>query len=250
MLKYSMTVACALLAVALVPAVASAQTAPPAFGGERLSENDPTITTCAIGGSGGYLTYEASGTATGPYPGTFTETGRITVGPEEAPTLRQRITTVSIDFAIDTVSIDFAIDSSVGQVTGTKTFAATGDPNAGVANTKCLNDWDGTSGSAFAAADDLRYSVTIQTPDGQTCTQSGGTSLSLVDNSPVLADSLTETFLNDLSAPAPVCTGGEPEPEAEPELPVSKDDCLAGGYARYGFKNQGECIAWVNHNLP
>lgn len=33
-----------------------------------------------------------------------------------------------------------------------------------------------------------------------------------------------------------------------PERPASKDDCRDGGYARYGFKNQGECIAWVNHN--
>ena len=33
-------------------------------------------------------------------------------------------------------------------------------------------------------------------------------------------------------------------------MPLSKDDCVDGGYARYGFKNQGECIAWVTHNLP
>src|SRR5688572_9798155 len=73
MLKYSMTVACALLAI--VPAVASAQTPPPALGGERLSENDPSVTTCAAGEGVGSFSYEASGTATGAYPGTFTETG-------------------------------------------------------------------------------------------------------------------------------------------------------------------------------
>jgi hypothetical protein len=43
-----------------------------------------------------------------------------------------------------------------------------------------------------------------------------------------------------------VCAGGEPE---EPEMPVSKDDCKDGGWALFGFRNQGECIAWVNANL-
>lgn len=241
MLKHSMTIACALLAVALVPAVASAQTPPPGLGGERLSETDPSITNCAAGSGGGSFSYEASGTATGSYPGTFTETGTITVGPEEGPTSRQRITSVQVQFAID---------SPVGQVTGTKQYVPTGDPNVNFANGKCTDDFGTLGGSIFVASDDLRYSATIVTPDGQTCTQSGPTSLSLVDNSSVLADSFTEVLLNDLSAPAPVCTGGEPEEPEEPAMPASKDDCMDGGYARYGFKNQGQCIAWVNHNLP
>jgi hypothetical protein len=241
MLKHSLTIACALLAVALVPAVASAQTPPPGLGGERLSENDPSITNCAAGSGGGSFSYEASGTATGSYPGTFTETGTITVGPEEGPTARQRITAVAIQFTID---------SPVGQVSGTKEYVPTGDPNVNMPNGRCTNDFGTLGGSIFVASDDLRYSATIVTPDGQTCTQAGPTSLSLTDNSPVIVDSFTEILLNDLSAPAPVCTGGEPEPEPEPDMPVSKDDCRDGGYARYGFKNQGECIAWVNHNLP
>ena len=62
----------------------------------------------------------------------------------------------------------------------------------------------------------------------------------------MLADRFAESFLNDVTAPAPACTGGEPE---EPETPVSKDDCRNGGWARFGFKNQGECIAWVNANV-
>ena len=236
MLKLSMTVCCVVVALVAVPSLASAQTPPPAFGGEALSENDPTITNCAAGSGGGPIAYEASGTATGPYAGTFSETGTVTVGPEEGPTARQRVTAASISFTVD---------SPAGQVTGTKTFVPAGDPNINVATGRC--DFDGAGGSITIFADDLRYSVTIQTPDGQTCTQSGGASLQVIDDSSVLADRFAENFLNDLSAPAPVCTGGEPE---EPELPTSKDDCKDGGYADYGFKNQGECIAWVNHNLP
>ena len=238
MLKLAMTVACAVVAFAVVPAIASAQTPPPPFGGEAFSEDDPTITNCAAGSGGGSIAYEASGTATGPYAGTFTETGTVTVGPEEGPTARQRVTAASISFTVD---------SPAGQVTGTKTYVPTGDPNINVATGRC--DFDGVGGSVTIFADDLRYSVTIETPDGQTCTQSGGASLQVIDDSSVLADRFAESFLNDLSAPAPVCTGGEPEPE-EPGMPVSKDDCRDDGWAAYGFKNQGECIAWVNHNLP
>jgi hypothetical protein len=40
----------------------------------------------------GPISYEASGTATGPYAGTFTETGTVTVGVEEPPTGLQRVT--------------------------------------------------------------------------------------------------------------------------------------------------------------
>ena len=191
---------------------------------------------CAAGEFGGTIAYEASGTATGNYPGTFVETGTVTVGPEEAPTLRQRVTAASISFSVD---------SPAGQVTGTKTFVPTGDPNVNVATGRC--DFDGTGGSVTIFADDLRYSVTIATPDGQTCTQSGGASLQVIDDSSVLADRFAESFLNDLSAPAPVCSGSEPE---EPGMPTSKEDCLDDGWADYGFKNQGECVAYVLRPPP
>jgi hypothetical protein len=236
MLKLAMTVACAVVALAAVPALASAQTPPPAFGGEALNESDPTITNCAAGDFGGPIDFEASGTATGPYAGTFAETGRVTIGPASPTNGRQLVTSAQISFAVD---------SPAGQVTGTKTYVPTGTPGVNDATGRC--DFDGVGGSITIFPDDLRYSVTIQTPDGQTCTQSGGSSFQLIDDSSVTADRFAETFLNDVTAPAPVCTGGEPE---EPEMPVSKDDCKNGGWSRFMFKNQGECIAWVNLNLP
>jgi hypothetical protein len=213
--KLAMAAVCAVVAIAAIPSVAAAQTPPPAFGGP--------------------IDFEASGTATGPYAGTFTETGRVTIGPEDPVNGRQRVTAAQISFSVD---------SAAGQVTGTKTYVPTGDPNVNAATGRC--DFDGVGGSFTIFSDDLRYSVTIETPDGQTCTQSGGSSLQLIDDSSVLADRFAESFLNDLAAPAPVCAGGEPE---EPEMPVSKDDCKDGGWALFGFRNQGECIAWVNANL-
>ena len=30
-----------------------------------------------------------------------------------------------------------------------------------------------------------------------------------------------------------------------PPLPTSKEQCVDGGHVQYGFKNQGECVAFV-----
>jgi hypothetical protein len=34
------------------------------------------------------------------------------------------------------------------------------------------------------------------------------------------------------------------------DAPTTKEDCKKGGYAKYGFKNQGQCIKAVNHATP
>jgi hypothetical protein len=34
------------------------------------------------------------------------------------------------------------------------------------------------------------------------------------------------------------------------DSPTTKEDCKNGGYAKYGFKNRGECIKAVNHATP
>jgi hypothetical protein len=31
------------------------------------------------------------------------------------------------------------------------------------------------------------------------------------------------------------------------QSPASKEDCRDGGWERFGFANQGRCIAFVNH---
>lgn len=33
-----------------------------------------------------------------------------------------------------------------------------------------------------------------------------------------------------------------------PLIPTSKDQCKNGGYAQFGFRNQGQCVAFVNHH--
>jgi hypothetical protein len=32
-----------------------------------------------------------------------------------------------------------------------------------------------------------------------------------------------------------------------PRVPTGKDQCKHGGWRRFGFKNQGQCIAFVHH---
>src|SRR4051812_41554149 len=75
---------------------------PPTLSGESFHDGAPTPTsvTCSISPfvTGG--TFEARGTATGPYPGTFQETGSLASSGE--------------------ITASFTIDSSVGHVTGTK----------------------------------------------------------------------------------------------------------------------------------
>src|SRR5690242_15418727 len=99
-----------LLGLSVVGApVASAQsTPPPTLSGE-------TLTALIVGGGGlqcgstGPFSFTTSGTATGPYPGTFTETGSGTVNP------------LGTAFT-GSVTATFTIYSATGKVTGTKTF--------------------------------------------------------------------------------------------------------------------------------
>ncbi len=44
-----------------------------------------------------------------------------------------------------------------------------------------------------------------------------------------------------------VLTNGRAAVSDAPLLPTSKEQCKNGGYAQFGFKNQGQCIAFVNH---
>jgi hypothetical protein len=48
------------------------------------------------------------------------------------------------------------------------------------------------------------------------------------------------------SSPGPVATGTQPPtPNPPPSGPTNKDQCKSGGYAQWGFKNQGQCIASI-----
>jgi putative nucleotidyltransferase with HDIG domain len=46
---------------------------------------------------------------------------------------------------------------------------------------------------------------------------------------------------------APTTTPAPPPVTSTPVYPASKDACKKGGYVQYGFRNQGQCIAAVEH---
>lgn len=117
----------AVIASLAVVTTASADTAPP-LTGEFLvgSPVDITATCSATGAS--TISYSVSGVAVGPYPGTFTEVGTVTIG--QTPTGN-----FILGFPLKRVtSLEafFTIDSEVGQVTGNKRLIIESDEVVGL----------------------------------------------------------------------------------------------------------------------
>lgn len=234
----ALTLAVALGLVTGAP-VAIAQTAtPPDLAGENFFasgstfETDPeaVVTTAyRCDENGGSATFTATGPATGPYPGTFTEEMTITLGPGSVG--RRTITSIEATFSID---------SPVAQVSGTKSFDPTIVPGRfDTVYAECIAD----SGDWFirelhAITPQLAYSALITTADG-TFADFGTATLFYVTFSVVegpqtgmTVDGFEETFRSDGVAPVLA-------------LPTDVDQCKDGGYARFGFKNQGECVRYV-----
>jgi hypothetical protein len=106
--------------------------------------------------------FTVTGTATGPYPGTFTETGTVTIGPLVNAT---------------SFNSTFTINSPAGNVTGTKDLTGFEATSLGLC---------GTAAFPTGGADSLHfegtvsYTATITTPTG-TGTDSGESFVNLQD---------------------------------------------------------------------
>ena len=164
----------------------------------------------------GSFTFAASGIATGPYPGTFTETGTVTVGePQTALTF----------------TASFTILSPAGRVDGTKTSTAIGIGD-------CHAEFEEHVAFAFV---DTAYDATVTTATG-TYHDEGAAHTTIADASDAgpspVPQSFTfgESFTSALPATIPIL----------PPLPTTKDQCKNGGWKAFGiFKNQGECVSFV-----
>lgn len=112
--------------------------------------------------------FEVSGTAySGPYTGTFVESGTVTVGPQTLP-----IPSAPGQFRglILAFSATFTITGAEGTVSGTKTFTGTeGGYNYGV----CFGSGPGTGAGQFIVSE-LSYSATISAPGGSATDQGTG----------------------------------------------------------------------------
>jgi hypothetical protein len=114
------------------------------------------------------FTFTVTGEAFGPYPGTFTESGTLTLGPFGA----------GPSFAATSFESTFTINSPAGTVTGSKTLTALGAPTSlGLCGTAAF-----PTGGANALHFDgtLSYTATITTPTGSR-TDSGESHVTLQD---------------------------------------------------------------------
>lgn len=156
-------VAATAVAIALMAAgVAQAAVAP--LTGETLTGfGSSTTTQCSgINPRSSYTnTYDSSGTATGPYPGTYTEQGSVTVK-------NGRVTAFAASFTIV---------SGTTTVTGTKTLSGGGSGVCGLTGTVT---WNNTA----------VYTATIQTP-AETGTDSGESTVQGFSGG-----TITETFVS------------------------------------------------------
>ncbi len=202
-------VAAGLLGPTMIGAsAASAQTAPPpTLTGEQLAaQGQAGGVSCSSTGGGGSFSYTTSGTATGPYSGTFTET----IGG-----------TLTSDTTLGSLTATFTINSATGEVTGTKTWS-------GGAYSACY-----VNAGNFIITAAMNYRATIHTAAAAYTDQgTAQTSTEEIGGSP----SLLENFTSSQTQPTP-------------SEPTSKQQCMNGGYKNYSqFKNQGQCVAYVEHN--
>ena len=198
----------ALAALCLALAAPSAVAQAPNLTGETLESNpgvvpgDQTTFSSATCNKDGTTTFEfqASGTATGPYNGTFTETGTVTIGPQTDLGGVGRV----IDF-----SASFTIDSAIppGTITGTKTLApgAGADPASGFA--RCDSDGDPVADDVFANVTNffVLYEAQIDTTAGSR-TDSGNAGFVLRSMPAFPAtDTFLEIFNSTEPVPPPLC---------------------------------------------
>ena len=139
---------------------AAAQTLPPSLQGEIFqaasyrasSEVDISANCTMTPGETVTITYSAKGIAYGPYPGTFTESGRVTI------LLTHFLGSQQVVGTVTSWTANFTIDSAVGQVRGTKTL----DPSA-LQNIGVCQEWvyDRKLWNVMAAFGGLEYEATI-----------------------------------------------------------------------------------------
>lgn len=170
-------------------AVVSAKAAviQPTLTGEELF-GTPIITSanCTPDGPSSF-TYTVSGMALGPYPGEFTEVGRVeTLGFPRAPVL-----SFQAAFTITPDPLD--PNATFRRIVGAKTI---GDPTAGEADCASVD----VTGERFSLFVSHRYTAVIERPDGSTCSDRGvGAIQMLILDGPEPIAEFREDFFSDFT---------------------------------------------------
>jgi len=211
---------------------------PPGFG-EVCFPAGPTTTAakvrCNSDGSGSF-TYTVTGVAAGPYPGTFTETGTVKVGPAlPFPALAGPFG----ESFVTSFEATFHIDSATAQVDGRKFLA--GSPSS-TASGFC-GDANGPGSFQSQAGILGRYEAIIKPVTGGSFADEGITAITtfaITQTSPIgpveveaTNVGMLEQFASDLAV-------------APQLLPDAKEQCKDSGFLIFGvFKNQGDCVSFV-----
>lgn len=188
--------------------------------------------TCNPDGTG-TVNFTASGNATGPYPGTFTETGSVTFGPRPAPDQLNVITSYSAQFEISGAN---------GSVTGTKELGNV-NQSGPFGTFDFINRGECTQVVGFGT----NYFIAgvcyaAQTPDG---TDTGfGVASGASSRNIQPSNFFNERFQSGEQAGTPACS------TPPPPTPTSAEQCKDGGWQTFGgiFKNQGDCVSFVRTN--
>lgn len=251
--------AVAVSAVAAIAGVAtgaarSADTAPGL--NETLTGAFSTITGSCDPLGTSTIRYTVSGVATGSYPGTFTETGVVTIGPvNEFPQID-----VWSAGPVTAFDASFTIDSAAGAVQGTKHQVLTRfDPaNASYetfgfcATFTNLPFFFGSviSGEFFLVCMcgppplPLAYTAKIRTPDG-TFYDEGGSGGSFGYTNTTLVSGPYNRSQDNLFQELFFSKG---DAVRVPSAPADKSECKGGGWTTFdapAFKNQGDCVSFV-----
>jgi len=199
----------------------------------------PAITalSCPANGPGSFG-YAVTDAALGPYPGSFTESGTVRSG-SLAP-----FSPGLMVGRIETVSITFRIESPNGVVVGRKrlTQPSSGPVSIGVGVFSPFTCVNGTGAAAGLVppsdADKLCYVARL--PDGTI--DAGTSTLLLGANTPAAPSPPSVSFEGEfletfVSNPAGGTCG---------LLPTTAAECKRDGWSTFVvFKNQGDCVAWV-----
>ncbi len=246
--------ACAAVPVAL-PAAASAQAPLPApLTGEfvyadvasAIGTFDLQVECNPTGQSS--FTFQASGLAFGPYPGTFTASGSGTFAGQ-----------TPLGFGVlgragfvSTFDETFTISSptTATEITGTKHLLPAGEdpdnpsPSLGQGAGNCGEvDGAGLIGMERLIANvRSRYEARITNQAGTFIDRGTGTTY-MIDQQVTIVASGQSGHTKNLQQSF---TSTGPVQPPQPLLPTTKDDCRNGGYQRYGiFKNYGDCVSFV-----
>lgn len=209
-LSLLLLVGCLILGVLGIGAVNAHAATPSSLAGETFTSQQvkgSTLTgTCNL--EGGSFSFSVSGTATGPFPGTFTESGTFVALP---------------DGFLTSFSSTFTVTNSSGTVTVTGSKSLVGDFSrmfcdkiSSYSSVSTVNDFTTT------------YAATINGTGGDKGAATVNISGLVGFPRPTLV--FSETFGS---------AGGPPPP-------TSKTQCKHGGWRSFGmFKNQGDCVSFV-----